>query len=302
MKKLYFYTILCVIVNAAAQVDLATYDNLSTPSVPYAYSLRSKSTQQLLEYIGTDHTKPLTHKQYNIIDKRLKEFLKNSGQRQISIIEAVYPQSYSSKEEAYNKLTDCGYANWISSQNNIPVIDGELSHQAVIQQIIQEFGKEAGYYFAFAQAISFEARNSSKQGDPTPSLVQSVREWTEDNTVTWNSLKDLHKKFTGLDFPTMALSDFSDMIFFSRLMDLSYHTSFMRSTFGNVIPFRSSIPSSVAHKFYPMLRRSHQIRDNHTLAIITEQWNQKKNIFIVYGALHAAALKKSLQNLVNQPH
>lgn len=302
MKKVYCSIIFWFITNSAAQVDLATYDNLGTPSVPYAYSLRSKDSKQLLEYIGTEHTKPLTHKQYVVIDKRFKEFLKNSANKQVSVIEALYPQSYGSKEQAYSSLTDCGYANWIASQSNIPIIGGELSHKAVVQQIIQEFGKEAGYYFAFAQAMSFEARNSSKQGDPTPSLVQSVREWTGDNAVTWNSLIELHKKFTGVDFPKMALSGFSDMTFFSRLMDLSYHTSFMRSTFGNVMPFRSSIPSSVAQKFYPMLRRSHQIRDNHTLAIITEQWNQKKNIFIVYGALHAAALKKSLQNLVNQPH
>lgn len=291
--------------NTTAQVDLATYDNLSTPSVPYAYSLRSKDDKQLLEYIGTDHTKPLTHKQYAVIDKRLKEFLKNSAHKPVSIIEALYPQSYGSKKEAYNKLTDCGYANWLCSQNNIPVIGGELSHKAVIQQIIHEFGKDAGYYFAFAQAMSFNGRNSSYVNPVIKYegfIVEQVCEWTGDNTVTWNSLIDLHKKYTGLDFPTMAMSGFSDMTFFSRLMDLSYHTSFMRSTFGNIIPFRSSIPSSVAQKFYPMLRRSHQIRDNHTLAIITEQWNQKKNIFIVYGALHAAALKKSLQNLVNQSY
>ncbi len=280
LKKLYF-VFLCSLILRAHALTNDVYDSLKNVGAPYPYSCRSKAGQ-LLEIIGTCHTNDRSHSQYSTIDTRWKAFLQQTNNKPITIIEAAFPVHYNSRESALQQANDCGYANWLSSHNNVPVVPGELTHAQVARQLISEFGKDKGYYFAFAQAMDFSTRGNDFSESSVLSMVQS---WTGDSSITFDQLKKLHFDFTGSTFSPSAT-------FFFNLMNIAHHNSMLRS-----LLFTFSVPRSVLAKFYPILRRSHQIRDQHLLQVITSQWHQGKNIFIVYGYMHAAALKKSLKSL-----
>lgn len=281
MKKK-FCVLLIVFETAAEVISVDTYDSFKRVSAPYAYSFQSPSGQTI-DYIGTCHTSDPTHPQYATLNNRWKKFLEHKAHNPVTIVEAAHVGDYTSQETALAKATDCGYATWLSSQHDVPLIAGELTHKAVIQQLLQEFTKDEVYYFAFAQAVSFALRTQAASLEQY--VLQQVTAWTNDSTITFSELTALHKTFTGLPFEPRGN-------FFFPLNDLSYHTSFLSG-----LLYSFTLPRSVAKKFYPLLRRSFQIRDNHTLNIITEQWNLKKNIFVVYGAHHAATLEQPLKKL-----
>ncbi len=273
-------------------ITLEDYDNLNTPSVPTIFSYTSPENQ-LLIYLGTCHDTSLKNAQYSTIDKHWRAFLESSKGKHAAIIGELLPgdishDGYQSKAEAITYGADCGYAKWLGETNNISVIGAELSHKAVIQQLLKEFDKDEVYYFCFALAADFWTRYEEK-----PSLEQfileKVHKWTEDPTITFKQLTALHELYTGKPLTTPNKS------FFVRLMTLTYHTSYLE----RVLTY-FSIPTSVLKIVYPILRRSHQIRDTHTLGIISDQWKSGKHLFIIYGALHAIALKKHLEKLTQQ--
>ncbi len=280
LKKLYFLC-LCSSILMAHAITNDIYDSLGNVGAPYPFSCRSKAGQ-LLEVIGTCHTSNRNHSQYSTIDTRWKAFLQQTNNKPVTIIEAAFPARYNSPESALQAANDCGYANWLSSHNNVPVVAGELTHGQIVRQLISEFGKEMGYYFAFAQAMDFVTRTNNFSESSVLSMVQS---WTGDSSITFDQLKKLHLDFTSSPFSPSAT-------FFFNLMNIGHHTSLTRS-----LLYSFSVPKSILAKFYPILRHSHQIRDQHLLQVITNQWKQGKNIFMIYGSMHAAALKKSLQNL-----
>jgi|GEM_PF-3592854 len=274
-------------------IPLEEYDDLSTPSVPTIFSYTS-AENQLLMYIGTCHDTNIKNSQYSTLEKQWHIFLEHTKENKHNAIIGelltgdVSHNGYQSKTEAITYGADCGYAAWLGEAHNIPVIGAELSHKAVIQQLLKEFDKDEVYYFCFALAADFWTRYKEK---PNLELfiIERVRKWTNDNTITFRHLTRLHELYTGRPFTTPNKN------FFLRLMTLTYHTSY----FERALTY-FSIPTSVLNIIYPILRRSHQIRDAHTFGIISDQWKSGKNLFIVYGALHAIALKKQLEKLTQQ--
>lgn len=270
-------------------VSLEEYDELSTPSVPTVFSYTSPNNQILI-YIGTSHDTNIKNSQYTILDRNWRSFLEKTQGKHITIISETLTgdlshDGYASKTEAISNGADCGYATWLGETNHVPVIGAELSHKAVIQQLLKEFDKDEVYYFCFAMAADFWTRYEEKPALEA-FIVERVRKWTDDSTVTFKKLTALHELYTG-----KALT-IPDKKFFIRLMTLTYHTSYLQRALTYF-----SIPASVLTIIYPILRRSHQIRDAHTLGIITDNWKAGKHLFIIYGALHAIALKKHLEKL-----
>jgi hypothetical protein len=270
-------------------ISLEEYDELNTPSIPTVLSYTSPE-HQLLVYIGTCHDTNLKNSQYTILDKNWRSFLERTHGQHITIISETLGgdlshADYVTKAEAISSGADCGYATWLGKTHNIPVIGAELSHKAVIQQLLKEFDKDEVYYFCFAMAADFWTRYEEK---PTlePFILDRVRKWTDNPAITFKHLTALHELYTGKAFTTPNKN------FFIRLMTLTYHTSYLQRALTYF-----SIPASVLTIIYPILRRSHQIRDAHTLGIISDNWKAGKHLFIIYGALHAIALKKHLEKL-----
>jgi hypothetical protein len=273
-------------------VPLKEYDKLSTPSVPTIFSYASPENQ-LLVYLGTCHDTALQNPQYATLDRWWRVFLEKTKGKHVAIISETLTgdlshQGYNTKVGAIASGADCGYATWLGEAYNIPVIGAELSHQAVIQQLLKEFDKNEVYYFCFALAADFWTRYEEKP-DLEPFITERVQRWTNDKTITFKQLAALHELYTGrpLTIPNKN--------FFIRLMTLTYHTSYLE----RILTY-FSIPTSVLDVIYPILRRSHQIRDAHTFGIISDQWKSGKNLFIIYGALHAIALKNHLEKLTQQ--
>ena len=273
-------------------VSLEDYDDLNTPSVPTVFSYTSLDNQ-LLVYIGTCHDTDLKNSQYATLDKHWRTFLERTKGKHTAIIGEILTgdvshNGYKSKTEAITYGADCGYAAWLGETNNIPVIGAELSHKAVIQQLLIEFDKDEVYYFCFALAADFWTRYEEKP-ELEQFIIERVHKWTNDKTITFRHLTGLHELYTGRPLSTPNKN------IFIRLMTLTYHTSYLERALTYF-----SIPTSVLDVIYPILRRSHQIRDAHTFGIISDQWKSGKNLFIIYGALHAIALKKHLEKLTQQ--
>ncbi len=273
-------------------ISLEEYDGLSEPSAPTVFSYTSPENQ-LLIYLGTSHVTNLKNSQYAAIDKHWRAFLERTKGKPTAIISEtlsgdVSHNGYTSKTEAITYGADCGYATWLGETNTIPVIGAELSHKAVIQQLLKEFDKDKVYYFCFAIAADFWTRYKEKP-DLEHFILERVHTWTNDKTITFKHLTGLHKLYTGKSLTTPSKH------FFIPLMTLTYHTSYLERALTYFY-----IPTSALNVIYPMLRRSHQIRDEYAFDIISDQWKSGKNIFIVYGALHAITLKKHLKKLTQQ--
>ena len=273
-------------------ISLEEYDDLSTPSVPTIFSYTSPENQ-LLVYIGTCHDTAIKNAQYATLDKYWRTFLEKTKGKHVAIIGEILTgdlshDGYQTKAEAIASGADCGYAKWLGETNNIPVIGAELSHKTVIQHLLKEFDKDEVYYFCFALAADFWTRYEEKP-DLEPFIIERVHKWTDNKTITFRHLAGLHELYTGKPLTTPNKN------FFIRLMTLTYHTSYLERALTYF-----SIPTAVLDVIYPILRRSHQIRDVHTFGIISDQWKSGKNLFIIYGALHAIALKKHLERLTQQ--
>lgn len=291
MKKKIVVIGLCLTFVLFGDIPLEEYDALNTPSIPTVLTF-SSSRDQLLTYIGTSHDNNPQIYQYRILDHYWKLFLKYANSANAVVIcetlagDDTY-NGYATKTSAIIYGGDCGYATWLGQSHAFPVIGAELSHKTVIQQLLKEFDRDHVYYFCFALATDFWTRYDEK-----PNLEQfvlkRVQRWTDTKTITFKQLTDLHEKYTGKILKTPERN------FFVRLMTLTYHTSYLERALTYF-----SIPTSVLAIIYPLLRRSHQLRDSHTLNIIQEQWKTGKHLFIVYGALHAVTLKKYLEQLTH---
>ncbi len=273
-------------------ISLEEYDELSTPSVPTIFSYTSPENQ-LLIYIGTCHDTDIKNSQYVTLDKQWHLFREHAKGGHAAIISEtltgdISHTNYRTQTAAITFGADCGYATWLGEANTIKVIGAELSHKTVIQQLLKEFDKDDVYYFCFALAADFWTRYEDKP-ELESFILGRVHKWTDNTTITFKQLTTLHERYTGksLTIP--------DKNFFVRLMTLTYHTSYIERALTYF-----SIPTSVLNVIYPILRRSHQIRDEHTFGIISDQWKSGKNLFIIYGALHAITLKKHLEKLTQQ--
>lgn len=236
-------------------------------------------------------------------------------------------------EKIIDTHEDPGYAAFLASENAISVVGGELTHKQVIEALSKDFDHNLVLYFCFVQALDFWNRSTKKStltersslggrstenltlfqtldfwkttltsdqienqaGDfeqkPTSNpllesyVVDQVRSWTNTTTVTFNDLTELHQSYANMTFRL------DDTKLFSQLMDIS--------NYG--IPERHLVfwgkEYELANLFFRLLERTHQIRDSYTLDIIRKEWSAGKNLFIVYGALHAVVLKKSLEHL-----
>jgi uncharacterized protein Usg len=212
---------------------------------------------------------------------------------------------------------DHGYAACLASEKAIPVVGSELTHKQVIEALSKDFDSNLVLYFCFVQALDFWNRSTKKStltqvidfwkasltSDPIATIVidfwrkptsnpllesyvvDQVRSWTGTTTVTFNDLAALHQSYARMVFMHNDTKLFSQLMYISNYGKLERHFMFLSKEYA------------LANLLSPLLERTHQIRDAYTLAIITKEWNAGKNLFIVYGALHAVALKKSLEQL-----
>jgi len=274
-------------------VSLEQYDSLTSPAVPTVLSFTCPDTKQHLCYIGTCHDNNPSHPQYTTLDAQWKHFLKQTHpENSVIIAEALANDDtyhyFTTRNQAIAVASDRGYAGWLAKKYGVRFVGGDLCHKAMIQQLLEEFPKEQVHYFCFAFAADFWTRYEEKPDLPS-FILERVHYWTGDASITFDSLVKLHEQYTNRKFVR------PERQFFVRLMTLTYHTN----RIGRVLTY-FSVPSKVLGIIYPLLRRSHQIRDTHTFNIIKEQWQAGKNIFVVYGALHAVALRDALQVLTQQ--
>ncbi len=276
----------------AESVSLEEYDRLITPTVPTLLSFESPYKNQHLFYAGICHDNSPDHYQYKTVDEEWDIFRKKTNLKNTVIIGELLPDaicsSYETKDEAIRVQSDCGYVLWLAQQHNLTLIGAELPYKTVIQQLLQEFKKEHVHYFCFAFAADFWTRYEEKP-DLENFILERVHTWTDDPSITFDYLIALHRAYTG---KTLSVPERS---FFVRLMTLTHHTNLISRLFSYF-----SIPKKTLRIIYPILRRCHQLRDNHTFNVIRAQWDAGNNIFIIYGALHAAALKESLRKLTQQ--
>lgn len=276
----------------AEPLTLEEYDALTTPSVPTLYSFCASHHKQYLSYAGTCHSNAPDHPQYPLIKKEWEAFKEKTGLKNTVVIVETLPDAifhqYQTKQEAINLVSDRGYALWLAQKHNLTIVGAELSYKTVFKQLLREFKKEHVHYFCFAFASDFWTRYDEKP-NLEAFILERVHLWTGDNSITFEYLCGLHHAYTGKVLATL------DKFFFLRLMTLTNHTNYIERILSYF-----SIPYKARSIIYPLLRRSHQLRDAHTFTIIRSHWEAGKNIFIVYGALHAAALKEPLRRLTQQ--
>ena len=272
-------------------IPLEEYDKLTSPTIPTLLSFESPHKNQYLVYAGTCHDNSPDHYQYKIIDKEWDSFKKKTKLHNTIIIGELLPEtathfSYKTKNEAIQIHNDSGYALWLAQQHNLTFIGAEVPYKKIIQQLLQEFKKEHVHYFCFAFAADFWTRYEEKP-DLKSFILDRVQGWTNDYSITFDYLIKLHRLYTG------KMLTIPERSFFVKLMTLTYQTDHISRFLTYFF-----IPKKTLRIIYPILRRCHQLRDNYAFNIIRTEWNSGKNIFIIYGALHAVALKQPLKKLI----
>ena len=244
--------------------------------------------------LGTHHTNDPQDPQFKpVIDAWNRFITAIPSKKNISVVienpSGRACRHYQTSEEAIEHDCDRGLATYFAQQHHATLIGAELPTESVIAQLFNEFDHDLVLYFCFAQALLYWHDFNKHETSQKDFVMNYVHQWTKQTHITFEDLVALHKKLTGKSFR-------SHSVFFKNIMNLEHHNSFLKSLFS----IFSKPIKRFKKDFHTLLKRSHQIRDQHIFNVIKAEWNKGNHVFIVYGAFHTIALESALQELAQQ--
>lgn len=245
---------------------------------PYFYIFRSRN--QSLYYFGANHSRNSNHPQFNLLMEKWKEFvIETDGKKKAVIIEArELSKKWTTLKESIVERGEVGAGTYLAGESGSLLVFGEPEDSEIVNYLLdKKFSKEEILLFFESIAIKFWHNNKNK-------INKSMQEFLSNHTNKYRKL---------LNWP--------DLIISVELIDSVYKNIFNQELNIDDEKIFSQIttPVTISSSINELSRSQSVYRNEYILDQIEKYWQDDYNIFIIYGAGHAAMQEPVIRSLVN---
>jgi hypothetical protein len=255
-------------------LEVGAYFNRADRETPnrYPYIIELSRGSKRLTFIGTRHTRDITH-QADSIDNAFRRL-----NPQIAFNEGgQLKRTYASRNEAIAKNGETGQLKYLCDSTGITMLDGDLDAGSEAKALFDKHGrKNVLLYLAYERFLDLYIHHYI---DTTAGLEQSYRTefvaYLQNNGVT---LREEEKEFS---YIRQAYQDF-----FREPLNL-------KTIQGEKFYFLSD-----GGELTRIGRSSKVVRDVHLLKQIEAAFQTHDRVFVVFGGAHAYAIEPALHQLM----
>ena len=242
------------------------------PNVPYVVDLKKDNKRLIV--IGTLHSRDTNNPMFGSIEKIFKEF-----EPEIAINEGgQVHKKYRLKKYAISDNGELGLLKFLSDNNNIKMLNGDMSDSA-------EF-KELSTLFSVEKALLFFASER---------FVLPYTYFGETKNID-----------------SLYMSDFingyllkSGIVLYDKEKQFSYYKSLYKKYFNvnfSITDIHSDdfSPIRKTNQFCEIARKSKELRDKYLLRKIEEQLKYYDKVLVVFGGWHVLAIEPALKQIINK--
>lgn len=261
---------------------LSNEEHLALPNdikwkTPYLYFFEHGG--RILYYFGSKHVMDSKHPQFETLYEKWQDFLgKTRSKKTIVIYEGnVIEKNLISLGKAIEQHGESGAIVCLANKDSVPCFRPEFTIIDETNKLLKEFSREDIFYFYMMRGIvtwqrkvvpedfnKFIARNIQR--------YQKELDWPGFDFSFESAIAKVHKKIFGKEF------SLEDKDFLLRVQSPS---------------FKESHINKVSEK-------SCRIRDVSILECIGKYWQERYNIFVVYGANHARIQERAIKDMVER--
>ncbi len=237
--------------------------------VPYLFKLIKP--QQCLFYFGANHSHDPENEQFLKLTEFWNEFLhQSSGKNCIVVLEGGTRPVHKTKDQAIIKDSEAGYATFLAQQASIPCISPEANDTFLETELLKKFNADDVYFMRFADI------------------------WHQFNEIKKNKS---HQNFANYIKKFNAFLGYKNLDQFKKIYQHHFHTTF---DIDDEEKIRSIINlENDTHIIGKIHQYNNVLRDKFIVNQIKKLIDEKKNIFIVFGATHCVMQEPALKSLWN---
>ncbi len=242
---------------------------------PYFYYIGSN--EQILYYFGAEHSKDISHSQFEILQIKWQEFLsKTKSKKGIVFFEGKLDQEQLiTLEDSIKKYGESGAIVFLANQSSVSSYRPEPDIKIEIKKLLADFSKDEIFYFYIARAIKHWQHGMVMQKDFDKFInfnmerYRAILDW-QDFIFSFETFKRIHKQIFGKEL------DLNDKNLFRKITN----------------------PAIRGIVFNEIAKKSSTIRNIFILDQIEEKWKEGYSIFVVYGSGHAVMQEGVIKSLV----
>ncbi len=242
---------------------------------PYFYSI--ELGEQILYYFGSEHSKDVSHPQFEILEVKWKDFLsKTKSKKRVVFFEGkLGSEQLITLENSIKKYGESGAVVFWANQSSVSSYRPEPNPKKEIEKLFDNFSKEEIFYFYIARAIGHWQRGMVMRKDFDEFIdfnmerYRSILGW-QDFVFSFETFKRIHKQNFGNEL------DLNDKNLLGKITN----------------------PTIEGTVFNEIARKSSTIRNIFILDQIEEKWKEGFSIFIVYGSGHAVMQEGVIKSLM----
>lgn len=235
---------------------------------------KSQKTDQCVFLIGSYHTNDANDDIFKRLEQLWKDFRVISQGEQLLLIERRIKDIPSSHDDAIRKYGEAGASALLAEKDNISAICPEPSETEIRKQLCERFAPDLVAYSLIAQNLSgwFNQTAKSSLEDALQKTIERESSFKEIYGFAPNGewFRAQHDKLFQGQY-------FADKEFLNRVSD----------------------PRKTGTLVNEVIAAKTEMRNLHIFSIISEQWNDGRSLFIVYGRGHFDFLESNLKKLIN---
>jgi len=243
-------------------------------STPYTYIL--SKADRFLFYFGSRHSYDVNDSQYAQLEKFWDSFTKTTHEKdQIVLIEGGKRPALKTKEEAIKAGGEMHYVAFLAKNMGIRTFSPEPPESKRYKFLLQFFSKEYIALYEF-ERICYQWNNRSITDDFEEYLIKYMKSVARESR--WNDF----------DFSLQNM-----IVMHEKLLKQPFNKN-DKKFFYNVINPTTNF--SIVNKISRL--EDDSFRDDYILKEIVRIWNERRNIFIIYGSSHAVRQEPALRNVI----
>lgn len=220
-----------------------------------------KKDNAVLFYVGVEHSWNPDNPQFIFLKEKFFEFLK-IAKNPLTVVETRGCAMYTTEAEAITQGGEIGFMALLCHTNDVPIICFEPDRGEEMNALLKEFSKDQIEYYYFARTVAqwyrlIERPEINNYLTRFLERDKKVSEWA-DFAFSLEYMKEVHKKLFKNEL------NFNNAKFFKKIEN----------------PTREDNPLK------EVARASGKFRDETVVQKILEAWEQKKDLFVIYGRGH----------------
>lgn len=240
---------------------------------PYFYTYKTKN--QLLYYFGCNHSHDPNHPQFSLLKEKWNEFIDDTKKiKNIVMVESCgISNDKLTLEKSIMKYGEVGAGIFLANESDSLIVFGEPKNDEIIKHLLKTFSKEEILLFFESIALKFWHKGKTNK---------SMEEFLSNHTNKYSEL---------LNWPELIISVESISAIYKKIfakeLDINNKEIFSQIT----------DPTTTESIINKLSRSQSEYRNEHILNQIQKYWDDKYNIFVIYGAGHAVMQERAIKSM-----